>query len=171
MNELDGNAEPCGAPFVTRLKSTALVYAATLQAGKVAAPAFATRFCSSGGTFLKGAGESLLIRYAVLPIDPRASEPGRLSNGNRRAYKVPTGTASSVRTSLRLVVLHAVAGRRSCPHAAHWVPARMPGAGEMHNAVRSSSRLWPPAAPAVNQPPPGVFARRGFQAARAIADR
>jgi len=68
-------------------------------------------------------------------------------------------------TTFRLVVLRAVAGRRSCSHAARWVPARAGFSAACEgDSAPSTSQFWPPANPAVNPPRPGVFARWVFQA-------
>ena len=102
-----------------------------------------------------GVGSPCAPVTRFLPSDPPADSPGRLSGGGRRGRKGPRRAAKS--WSLRLVVLHAVAGGR--------LIGFRPGCrarGNVHNADRPTSQLWPPANPAVNPPPHRPSCAVGF---------
>ncbi len=124
------------------------------------------------GTSSPGVGSLYSSDTKFPPSDPPPGEPGRLPDGRRMGRKGPrrVGESCSLRTSVRLVVLHAVAGRRSCARAARWVSARGPGAGEWTTPVAEHpdfGRLPTP----LSIPPAGVFARWVFQAARRTEGR
>jgi len=89
----------------------------------------------------KGVGTLYSSVTSFLPSDHVADEPRRVRGGARAGPKGPrrAGKSWAVQTSLRLVVLHAVAGCRCCWRAARWVPAR--GAGRGAYAQRHSFNI------------------------------